>query len=982
MRPKRGFGRGGGRAPSERARLNMAPTGAPKMAAPEAQGVSGEDGGVPAKVPRRGGQGPSGPRAAVRGAAGRMRGTAFSNRKAPKAEEKGPSGRPGTEDKKEAAGRPAKGQGSPPGGGAAASGGPFEKQPLEVRHEAKPSPGSQAWPQGGAKEQQASLPLQTKLGEAFPKALPAAGGGGGGGGAAGKAPPKGSSSSKPAPEATFTPTAAGLRPKEDQDPEMSEQLKTLISQAIAQGIATGLQQQGGGPAAATSLPPAPRPSQAPPVKKKDSLPGDGDPKDKGVAPNVSPFATLFCPSVFKTLLQKAKITANLGADSAAASGSALGLAGTSGGSAIESDEIPSTKLFLDVVQREWTLPGVGPITTCHEKKFYNVDQELSQALQPPAVDAPVAALMASTVLPADPADDLKGEDKKAETTHRRTHQAAAWAIKAANAASFFNRTTLLWLHQMQARVPPDDVRTHQDLNKLIVAAEFSADATLNTIKFASRAIAASVIARRLLWLRPWVAATRNKWKLAVAPFKGSKLFGDALDPFLVETKDGRKFLPSMHKRPKPYPPPLFPKHSSFQPTDVELEPTQPQRAYFSRWDRQPDRQLDRHPDPDRYPDRHPDLDRQPDRRPDRQLDRLLDLDIQTDRHPDRQLDRHPDRYPDRHPDPDRHGFRTREYYQVPMPDPRAPMHRGPMPASGPPPRGLLGDAPNDPRGGTLLSVTGDVEPRGYLGPPHQGPPMHHMPTHDSRGLPPHEMRGGPMGEPRPLMGEPRGPLMDGRGGRDPRGMEPRVMDGRGMEPRGMEPRGMEPRGMEPRGMEPRGMDGRGMEPRGMEPRGMEPRGMEPRGMEPRGMDGRGMEPRGMDGRGMEPPRGMDTRGMEPPRGMESRGPGMEPRGPGPNPRGPMTGPGPLNMGATGPQGSRQVPSMQGGAMGGGAVQSAAQPGGFSPGQNQVTPQDHEKAALIMQVLQLTADQIAMLPPEQRQSILILKEQIQKSTGAP
>lgn len=44
----------------------------------------------------------------------------------------------------------------------------------------------------------------------------------------------------------------------------------------------------------------------------------------------------------------------------------------------------------------------------------------------------------------------------------------------------------------------------------------------------------------------------------------------------------------------------------------------------------------------------------------------------------------------------------------------------------------------------------------------------------------------------------------------------------------------------------------------------------------------------------------------------------------------------------------------------------------------VSPQ----AALIMQVLQLTADQIAMLPPEQRQSILILKEQIQKSTGAP
>ncbi|XP_009870986.1 PREDICTED: cleavage stimulation factor subunit 2-like, partial [Apaloderma vittatum] len=52
-----------------------------------------------------------------------------------------------------------------------------------------------------------------------------------------------------------------------------------------------------------------------------------------------------------------------------------------------------------------------------------------------------------------------------------------------------------------------------------------------------------------------------------------------------------------------------------------------------------------------------------------------------------------------------------ERVQVPMPDPRAPMQRGPLPASGPPPRGLLGDAPNDPRGGTLLSVTGEVEPR-------------------------------------------------------------------------------------------------------------------------------------------------------------------------------------------------------------------------------------------------------------------------------
>ncbi|KAL6076070.1 hypothetical protein STEG23_025999, partial [Scotinomys teguina] len=271
-----------------------------------------------------------------------------------------------------------------------------------------------------------------------------------------------------------------------------------------------------------------------------------------------------------------------------------------------------------------------------------------------------------------------------------------------------------------------------------------------------------------------------------------------------------------------------------------------------------------------------------------------------------------------------------ERVQVPIQDPRAAMQRGALPANVPTPRGLLGDAPNDPRGGTLMSVTGEVEPRAYLGPPppHQGPPMHHVPGHEGRGPPPHDMRGGPLAEPRPLMAEPRGPMLDQRGP---------PMDARG----GRDPRGLDARGMEARAMEARGLDARGLEARAMEARAMEARAMEARAMEARAMEARAMEARGMDT-----------------------------RGPVPGPRGPMPsgiqGPNPMNMGAVVPQGSRQVPVMQGAAMQGATMQGGSQPGGFSPGQSQVTPQDHEKAALIMQVLQLTADQIAMLPPEQRQ----------------
>lgn len=53
--------------------------------------------------------------------------------------------------------------------------------------------------------------------------------------------------------------------------------------------------------------------------------------------------------------------------------------------------------------------------------------------------------------------------------------------------------------------------------------------------------------------------------------------------------------------------------------------------------------------------------------------------------------------------------------------------------------------------------------------------------------------------------------------------------------------------------------------------------------------------------------------------------------------------------------------------------------GMSPNIGNAGASDQEKAALIMQVLQLSDEQIAMLPPEQRTSILVLKEQIALST---
>lgn len=88
---------------------------------------------------------------------------------------------------------------------------------------------------------------------------------------------------------------------------------------------------------------------------------------------------------------------------------------------------------------------------------------------------------------------------------------------------------------------------------------------------------------------------------------------------------------------------------------------------------------------------------------------------------------------------------------------------------------------------------------------------------------------------------------------------------------------------------------------GRDPRGIDARGMEARAMEARGLDARGLEARAMEARAMEA-RAMEVRGMEA-RSMDTRGPVPGPRGPMPSG---IQGPSPINMGAVGPQGSRQV----------------------------------------------------------------------------
>ncbi|XP_039222345.1 uncharacterized protein LOC120318592 isoform X3 [Crotalus tigris] len=153
-----------------------------------------------------------------------------------------------------------------------------------------------------------------------------------------------------------------------------------------------------------------------------------------------------------------------------------------------------------------------------------------------------------STIPGEMAKALKAEDKKFESALCRSHQASAWAVKASTSLAFFARVSIMWLRELQDLVPPDQVCVHQTLTKLVAASQYMADASLHAARYSSRAIAADISARRLLWLKNWHADLKAKWCLAIQPYNGRHLFGEALNPYLVEGKDKRKTMIKMSKR--------------------------------------------------------------------------------------------------------------------------------------------------------------------------------------------------------------------------------------------------------------------------------------------------------------------------------------------------------------------------------------------------------------------------------------------------
>lgn len=325
-------------------------------------------------------------------------------------------------------------------------------------------------------------------------------------------------------EAMFTPAVAGTSHME-QEERWSAEFQSFMHNAFRQFMSS----KGQG-----SFYPPPPPSIPPSQMERSTAPGSGVSEtsshlgeegsvdlemadtplseDEEAAPEQASSSGLFDPSLFRSLLLKAVATVNLTLvqeekPSTSTSQESNPLFAEK---VVEDTQVPCPQVFRASVEKQWNALATPPSPNSSEKKLFNVSPSFASLLEVPSVDIPLTSLFSTSAIPGDMAEALKAEDKKFEHSFCRAHLASAWAIKAATSSSFFARASIMWLRELQVIVPPDQVRIHQTLGKLVTTSEYVADASLHSTRYSARSIAATVASRRLLWLKQWKTDLKSK----------------------------------------------------------------------------------------------------------------------------------------------------------------------------------------------------------------------------------------------------------------------------------------------------------------------------------------------------------------------------------------------------------------------------------------------------------------------------------------
>lgn len=209
--------------------------------------------------------------------------------------------------------------------------------------------------------------------------------------------------------------------------------------------------------------------------------------------------------------------------------------------------VPFPEQLDKVFASEWGRPMSSKHSARFFDKRYTLPAPIMDKLRVPVVDGPVVALCSPALLPSEGEGGPKEScDKRIDLALLRNFEASSQGFRVAVTNSIFSRAAYIWAEEL-ASDPSLPGRVRSSLKKIALATAASADCAYDSLELAGRSMATGVVARRNVWLSQWQGDAGSATRLVSSPFKGQKLFGESLEPLLVEDKDKRKVLLSSKK---------------------------------------------------------------------------------------------------------------------------------------------------------------------------------------------------------------------------------------------------------------------------------------------------------------------------------------------------------------------------------------------------------------------------------------------------
>ncbi|XP_077128602.1 uncharacterized protein LOC143784335 isoform X4 [Ranitomeya variabilis] len=191
--------------------------------------------------------------------------------------------------------------------------------------------------------------------------------------------------------------------------------------------------------------------------------------------------------------------------------------------------IPAVKTLI---KREWEKQDQrGFLPSASKRKYPFSDEELLTWTKVPKVDAAVASTSKQSTLPVEDAGLLVDPlDRKAESSLKRSWEAATGIFKPAVASTCAARSMIIWIDQLDQQIEKKSSREKLRAAIPLIrgAAAFLADASADSLRLAARSAGLVNNARRALWMKSWKGDAQSKSKICAIPCEGEPLRGGRL----------------------------------------------------------------------------------------------------------------------------------------------------------------------------------------------------------------------------------------------------------------------------------------------------------------------------------------------------------------------------------------------------------------------------------------------------------------------